>query len=129
MSYEGMLWSCFLSSLYSSTFPLFLRVNIHLWIAAYSWLLFLLSPLLYCGSSTVSTYLSIRSRKIFESSGLIIPPCGVPLRVLWYFHSSRYPALRRCSISLTKQLSWMFSLRMFSTGHFCKSFCRRHLRG
>jgi hypothetical protein len=42
----------------------------------------------------------------------MIPPCGVPLWVALYFHSSRYPALSRFSISRRKRLSWIFFRRI-----------------
>src|SRR6266851_35562 len=39
---------------------------------------------------------------MLERMGLTTPPCGVPLRVAWYVHSSRYPASNSPFISRRK---------------------------
>src|SRR5208337_4293453 len=44
--------------------------------------------------------------------GVMVPPCGVPLRVGRYFHSSRYPALSRSSTRVRNRPSWIFSRRI-----------------
>jgi len=46
--------------------------------------------------------------------GVLTPPCGVPLSVRLKRHSSRYPALRRFSISRRNRLSWIFSRMIVS---------------
>src|SRR2546426_9474465 len=49
---------------------------------------------------------------MLERMGLTTPPCGVPLRVAWYVHSSRYPASNSPFISRRKRPSWIFSPRI-----------------
>src|SRR4029453_6854328 len=48
---------------------------------------------------------------MFASMGETIPPCGVPLNVLWYCHSSTYPA---CSMSRMRLRNWVSSI-LFSS--------------
>ena len=40
--------------------------------------------------------------------GDIIPPCGVPLYVLWYFQSSRYPDFKNLYNSCINRASFIF---------------------
>ena len=64
-------------------------------------------------SHILCIYLSNLSRYILANIGLIMPPCGVPLYVLWNFQFSKYPARRNFLIRRIKRPSSIFSLRMF----------------
>lgn len=44
--------------------------------------------------------------------GLNIAPCGLPLKVTLYRHSSKYPEVSKFSINLRKRLSLIFSFRV-----------------